>query len=365
MSLRALRLKEDFDKTLDRFEAWWERRLLDRPPVSLHVKNPHPRVVPVPPPSADLRERWMDVSYNVDRAIAALQAGIYPGDSFPAWHPNIGPELTGTLFGCDLEFSERTSWSIPIVHDIEDWHKVLETEPDFDNAYWRTIEQMTDLAIGRCHERFIVALPDLHGNYDILASLREPEALCLDMVDDPELMRRVGRHVADGFVAAFQRIQKRVLDAGFPSTTWTRYLHDGPAYVPSCDFWIMVGPEPAREMILPDIRREIEPLERSIFHLDGPQALRHLDLLLEIDELDAVQWVYGAGGGRAGDWIEVYRRIQDAGKSMQVIARDPEDALTVFRALKPEGVWLDVDEAFDTRREAEDFLARIEALTHA
>ncbi len=31
-------------------------------------------------------------------------------------------------------------------------------------------------------------------------------------------------------------------------------------------------------------------MKYSPFHLDGPGALKHLDALLELDELDAVQW---------------------------------------------------------------------------
>jgi hypothetical protein len=35
-------------------------------------------------------------------------------------------------------------------------------------------------------------------------------------------------------------------------------------------------------------------VERTIYHLDGPGALRHLDRLLAIPELDCAQWIQGA-----------------------------------------------------------------------
>jgi hypothetical protein len=121
----------------------------------------------------------------------------------------------------------------------------------------------------------------------------------------------------------------------------------------------MVSPTMASTLMLPDIVTEMAPLKRSIFHLDGPKALRHLDLLLDLSQLDAVQWVYGAGAGPAVRWVEIYRRIQAAGKSLQLIAHDADDALIVLDRLEPEGVWITVETPFDSVGEAEAFLKRV------
>jgi hypothetical protein len=125
----------------------------------------------------------------------------------------------------------------------------------------------------------------------------------------------------------------------------------------------MVSPEMAQEMILPDILFEMEPLERSIFHLDGVGALKHLDLILDNPNLHAVQWVYGAGQGPASRWIEVYRRCLQAGKSVQVLAETPEDALNVLKAVGAKGVWLTIGEGFRSVSEAQAFLNEVDRLT--
>ena len=169
--------------------------------------------------------------------------------------------------------------------------------------------------------------------------------------------------VAEGYVAAFDRLYAQVATAGFGATSWLPIYYKGPAYVPSSDFWCMVSPQVARELIWPAILREMAPLERSIFHLDGPQALRHLDLLLELPQLNAVQWVYGAGRGPAARWIEVYQRIRQAGKSLQLIAQDPQDALAVLEAIGPAGVLVSVEEPFATVAEAEQFIHQVAKLT--
>ena len=86
----------------------------------------------------------------------------------------------------------------------------------------------------------------------------------------------------------------------------------------------------------------MELLDRSIFHLDGTRPLRHLDPVLALPGLTAVQWVFGDGFGPASRWIDVYRQILAAGKSIQVLAEDMADAMAVVREVGVRGVWLSV-----------------------
>ena len=356
--IRELSLKPDFGKTVDRFAAWWEGDVIDRPPVTLSVTPSLPYQGPRKQ-HVTLRERWLDVEFAVESAIAEMERTDYIGDRFPLFWPNIGPEISATPFGCDLSFSETTSWSSPIINSCAEWPTFLQTAPNFDNIYWQTMEQMTDYALTRSEGRFIVGLTDLHGNYDILAALRDPMQLCLDLVDCPELIVQAGRHAARSYVTGYERLYGKLVRAGFGSTTWLPIYHQGPSYVPSCDFWCMLSREMAGDLILPDLLLEMDPLERSIFHLDGPQALRHLDLLLDLPQLDAVQWVYGAGNGPAARWIEVYQRILAAGKSLQLIAFDAADALAVLEQIGLEGVWITVEKPFASVDEADQFIDHI------
>lgn len=353
-----LTLKPDFPTTAARFEAWWQREVIDRAPVTLSVQPRRPAHAPEAKHES-LEDRWLDVAFQVDRIIAHLERLEFPGDSFPVLMPNVGPEITSTLLGAELEFGETTSWSLPIVREHEQWRDVAERSADFDNRYWRAVEDMTRLALERCNGRYLVGITDLHGNYDMLGGLREPEMLCLDMVDCPELVDAAARRAAEVYTQAFQRNDALLAEAGMGSTTWIPLYHGGSAYVPSCDFWCMLSGEHARDFVLPRIAEEMQPLERSIFHLDGPQALRHLDMLLGLDDLDAIQWVYGAGAGPAAKWIDVYRRIRDAGKAMQVLAQTADDAKAVLDAVGSRGVWLTIETPFQTIDETNAFLNEV------
>ncbi|NQU10411.1 hypothetical protein HQ590_06465 [bacterium] len=357
--IRDLKLKPDFGKTIDRFEAWWHAEMIDRPPVTLWL-GPN-RVYDGPTSQhARLRDRWLDVEFAVDSAVARFEQEDFVADTFPVFWPNMGPEITATLYGCDLKFGEDTTWSTPVVHQPADWARILDCQPDFENFYWQRVEALTDYALAKCDGRYVVGFSDLHGSYDILAALRDPQALCTDLLDCPYVVAQAGLHVARGYVEAFQRCWAKLSAAGFGSSTWCPVYHQGPAYVGSCDFWCMVSPQMARELILPTLLIEGQCLKRNLFHLDGPNALQHLDLVLALPQINALQWVFGAGNGPAARWLDVYRRALQAGKGVQVLADNPQDALTVLDALGPRGVWVTVTGGVGSPEAARALLQEVE-----
>ena len=84
----------------------------------------------------------------------------------------------------------------------------------------------------------------------------------------------------------------------------------------------------------------IESLERCYFHLDSAGSLVHLDWLLEQPKIRGIQWVYGENRGPASSWVEVYQKIQKAGRSIESLPVSVADAVETMRHLRPEGVWI-------------------------
>jgi hypothetical protein len=107
---------------------------------------------------------------------------------------------------------------------------------------------------------------------------------------------------------------------------------------------------------LPGIVRECQFLDRSIYHLDGPAALRHLDSILSIPELDALQFVPGAGHKGFHKWVEVYQKAQAADKGIQVFCTIDE-LHQVLEALDPHGLFLSVSGVVS--RDAAEALLRV------
>ncbi|MBU3666549.1 MAG: hypothetical protein FGM15_11835 [Chthoniobacterales bacterium] len=53
----------------------------------------------------------MDAPRAVGAGFADLATTDWLADSAPVYLLNLGPEIAGTLFGCELEFGPATSWS--------------------------------------------------------------------------------------------------------------------------------------------------------------------------------------------------------------------------------------------------------------
>lgn len=88
--------------------------------------------------------------------------------------------------------------------------------------------------------------------------------------------------------------------------------------------------------------RIVQPVivfDHSVFHLDGYGATRHLDDLLAIPELNAIQWVPGDGAEPMPYWIPLLKRIQAGKKSIHISTR-PEDVEILLENLNPEGLMI-------------------------
>jgi hypothetical protein len=301
---------------------------------------------------ASLADRWFDVETVIDWVEAGVPATLYMAESFPMWLPNLGPEVAATVYGAELQFSPDTSWSVPVAQRARD---VLDIQPNLEGRYWQAIRKGTDLSIARGAGEWVTGITDLHTNVDLLAALLDPQKLCTEFLDDPEGVDLAMQHLTSAFGLLFGDLYKRTSAAGQPATSWTPTLHVGPADILQADFICMISPEMFHRSVLPALTWECEYLQRSLYHLDGPRALCHLDSLLSIRALNGIQWVYGTGGGAAKDWIGVYQRIQQAGKCVQIICADLDDAKALLPHIRPAGAWFAVGGSY-TLPQAEAFL---------
>jgi hypothetical protein len=112
--------------------------------------------------------------------------------------------------------------------------------------------------------------------------------------------------------------------------------------IPACDFNALIGPRQFRAVLLADIARQTATVGRAVFHLDGPDAARHIDALLEMPEIQAIQFTPGAGTPSALAWVDMFRKIQRHKKSVLIIC-PADEVLGICEALNPEGLAILVD----------------------
>ena len=343
---------DDWEQRLDRQDAFWSNAILDRPVVSMAARK-HGYTAPEYKYATE-RERWMDAQGVAARAAAQVKNTDYFGDALPNIMPNLGPEVFNAFLGMELEFGEQTSWSIPNLHD---WNAIDSIRFDPNNFYWRTMEALTRALLEAGKGLFYVGLTDFHPGGDACAAFRDPLQFNIDLIESPEEVMRLLRTVTDRYFEIFAASRKPLEEAGQACCTWAGLVSRRTWYVPSNDFSCMISKEMFDTFFLPGIIEECRALEASIYHLDGIGALRHLDSLLAIPELNAIQWIQGAGHGRASDWLPVYQRCQAAGKGIQLFA-GLDELDTLIDALHPEGVWLTVG-GVKNREMADTVLRRV------
>jgi len=346
---------DDWEKRLDRQDAFWVCEIIDRPVVNITVPKRDPEHPwPLEKEYGSVRDRWMDAERVVDLAVATVANTHYLGDALPHIYPNLGPELFSAFFGCELEFGEETSWSLPNLHD---WADVGAIKFSRDNIYWKKLLEMTDALLAAGEGRFYTGITDMHPGGDAITAFRDPHQLNIDMVETVDEVKKLLRYVTDVYFEVYDFYYDKLTAAGQAICTWAEVVSRKKWLVPSNDFSCMISPQMFDDVFLQSIVEECQHYEASLYHLDGPDSLRHLDSLLAIEELSAVQWVYGAGQGRASDWLPVYKKCQAAGKGLQIhLGLDEID--TFMRELRPEGLWLGIMGVTD-REEGEDVIRTI------
>lgn len=346
--------KPDWEKVQQKYREYWALENHDRP--LLHITAPRDKqVIRRLPEHGTLRERWFDVDYMLAKAHLGFQNTYFGAEAFPILSPDLGPDLFASLYGVPLEYGEDTSWAL---HNMKEWEEGRTFRLGKDNDYFRKITEMTKAAAEDGKGQYFVGVTDIHPGLDALVSMRGPEALCIDALECPELLQKASMELFEGFKELFEELNAIAGRYQEGSSNWMRVWHPGRWYVTSCDFICLISPQMFEELVVEELEAELGYLDASIFHLDGPDALKHLDRLLAIDKLRGIQWVYGAGQPTAAHWIDVLKKIQAAGKCFQVNA-EPEELPVLLENLAPEGAMYVVEAKTEEEARALEKLAGI------
>jgi hypothetical protein len=331
--------KPDYSEAMKRVAAWFEHELLDRPPVRFAEHNAdfagsHALAGRSWP---DLKSRWFDAEFQVDYFLESIRGRTFYGETFPVFWPNLGPNVYAAFHGAELEYGEVTSW---VRHCIHDWSDVPKLKFSRDNVYFRKIEELTRTGLEKSAGRFLVGYTDLHGSLDCAADWRDPQLLCMDLIDCPGKVHGLVRMANENFLAVYDHYDAVLKSHGQLSVTWMGIPSPGKMHIPSCDFTALTSTADFCEFYLPSLLAEVAHTTHNIFHCDGRGVLRHLDHILEIPQIQAIQWVQGVGSDLPIlQWLPVIRRIQAAGKGV-VIDLQLDELEPFIAAMKPNGLYL-------------------------
>lgn len=347
-------IQKDYTNNKKRWLEYWNKENHDRPIMSIMAPSQTARYNEIVKPS-NMKDCWFDMDYVIKINRMYLNNTFLGGEAFPTIFPNLGPDILGAICGCDIEFGENTSWA---VHNCEDWSEYPKIKFDPENKWWKKIKEMTEMLVSDSNGDYLVGVTDLHTGTDGLVSLRGPENLCMDIFDNPEHINSRIKEVNAIHFKVLNEINNIIGKKQEGSTNWMGIWHpEKNWYVTSSDFSCLISKANFEEHVIPGLEEELDKLPASIYHLDGPGALHHLDRLLELEKLNGIQWVQGAGAPPAQEWIQVYKKIQKAGKCIQAHC-EPEDIEPLCKELEPEGVHLIC--YAKTEQEAKDLIALAE-----
>jgi hypothetical protein len=334
----GLKYKEDLSLALERHRAFWEHEIIDR--VCLSVTAPaEPRaLVPEPEQESTLYvsdEQFLtDPDYIVRLTNAQMANTYYGGDALP-WASAPG-NLLYAAYGGQASFASRTVWMDPTLTSGDQW---ADYRFDPANRFIEYTLRITRALAADGVGKYLVASPGVFGPLDAMAQVRGMS----DFVMELALAEYAApiRHAFRACLAGFKYISEAIYAAatnGQPGhALFGGIWASGRINNWSADFSCIIGPRQIRQWLLPELEAMAGFLEYNMYHLDGPNAARHLPILLEVG-LQGIAYARGAGHTLV-EAMPVYKQIQQAGR-LQTVDCAYDEVEWVLQELDPRGLMI-------------------------
>ena len=267
----------------------------------------------------DLDDKYLNALGLVERYRCFCENHLFLAESFPNLDVCLGPGSTAAYLGSDVGFSEDTIWFKPCVADEWDDHPEIRFDPN-DRWFSRHIKLVAD-ARKLMGDDVLLDMPDLMENLDVLSSLRGAQELMMDLIEDPDMVKERVEQVTKAYFPIFDAFYELVKDGeGGNAYNCFQIWAPGRLSKLQCDASAMMSADMFDEFVLDSLRYQTEHLDFSMYHLDGPGAIKHLDSLMSLDRLNALQWTPGEPGpdGTKPEWDIVFDKAIAAGKSIWV-----------------------------------------------
>ena len=309
--------KKGLPRTLDNYEKWWAGEL-DRPLISVSLIGHEPSRKP-PKHIFEGQKSFGNPEISpediIDGADYELSRMEFLGDSYPLFDGVCsGPGIVAAFLGADVSVDKGNIWFFPKKElPIEELHFQYQE----DNFWLQRTKAIMAEGKRRWGDSVVIGMPDLGGVMDILATFRGTGNLMLDLYDSPDEVIRAANEI--------KVLWHRYYDELLPytvknfTTDWSTILSKKRSYMTQSDFCYMLGKDMFKQFILDELTDTCDFLDRGCYHLDGVGQIQFLDYILEIKGMDLIQWVPGDGPYAAKDWFDLYRKVLEAGKHLEIM----------------------------------------------
>jgi hypothetical protein len=343
--------KDNWEESKQRYIDWWNGKGLV---ISMweHLQEgvmPH-EDFPSPPPPENSNQRWFDPVWRSRQLHWSLSRSSFLADIPPVASTHLGPASLAAILGGVYEAGDDTIWIHPAPNQVED----IVFDPE--NTAWKLHLQLLRNCKALSKNCYYVGMPDLGEGLDILGTLRGTEEVFIDMMEEGELVERQLQQINDIYFKVFDELYEIIREGNEMAFCYFSLWAPDRMTKLQSDISIMIGEGDFRRFVSPYLEEQCRRIPYTLYHLDGVGAIRHLEALLEIEELNAIQWTPGETEKQGGDpkWYDLYRRILAGGKSVMAAWVQIEELQPLLDAVGPEGLHIMMD--FKNERDIETAL---------
>jgi len=330
--------KPDWEQTKERYKAWWAGEYFGRCAIAVQSPLKSPPDVPKPPVAATIEQQWWDLDLISAWQDYSMSRTFYGGEALPIWNGGYpGHTAIPAFLGCPMTLDWETGWWDPILtgEDID----CRSLRVDTASRYYQFTLELLRRGAAEATGKSLVTIGAFGGCGDTLAALRGTNQLLYDCIERPDQVRAAEEFLMDMWFEVYNSFYKIIRDADEGSTCWFPFWSPGKFYASQCDFSYNISPRMFREIFQPVIRRQTEFLDHSVYHVDGVEAFAHVDALCELPRLQALQILPGAGKPSPLHYMNVLKKVQARGKSLQV-SLAPEEVRPALEALSARGLFI-------------------------
>ena len=347
--------KPNLEETKRRYVDWWNHKgiVLNMWEHFQEGVKPHADV-PKPAPPKDLNQKWFDPQWRADYLDWYVAHSSLMADMLPVANTQLGPGSLAAILGGVFEGGEDTIW----IHPDPNYSDDIVFDPEHPN--WLLHKELLKACKAKAQGHYYVGMPDLMEGLDVLAAIKGTDKVLLDTVMQPEVLEHQMQQINDIYFHVFDELYDIIREGDEMAFCYFSSWAPGKMSKLQSDISTMISVDDYRRFVQPFIREQCQKIDYTLYHLDGVGAMHHLDALLEIEELNAIQWTPGVGEPQGGSpkWYDLYKKILAGGKSIMACWVTLDELKPLLDNIGGEGVHIEMD--FHNEREVEQALRIVE-----
>ena len=347
--------KPNLEETKKHYIDWWNHRgvVLNMWEHFQEGVEPHADV-PMPKAPKDLNQKWFDPEWRAEYLDWYVAHSSLKADMLPVANTQLGPGSLAAILGGVFEGGEDTIW----IHPDPDFKDDITFDPQHPN--WLLHKELLRACKKKAAGNYYVGMPDLMEGMDVLAAMKGTDKVLLDTVMQPDVLEHQMQQINDIYFKVYDELYDIIREGDEMAFCYFSSWAPGKMTKVQSDISTMISVEDYRRFVQPFIRQQCQRIDYTLYHLDGVGALHHLPALLEIEELNAIQWTPGVGEPQGGSpkWYDLYRKILAAGKSIMACWVTLDELRPLLDNIGGDGVHLEMD--FHNEAEVEKAMRIVE-----